>query len=150
MPSITKAAAPAVLLCCLQEMNSFQNAKFPTTQSLDFPPFLYGVPIVPASAVSVTPCCVINGKAPHTGAVVVIKLQYLNECKLKIQQQAQTHVCAPHGAERCAGCHFSTPGYVVFYLMRSQPQLMLRLQNGRFDAPGGVLRLHLYLYLMCG
>jgi hypothetical protein len=35
-----------------------------------------------------------------------------------------------------AGCHYSTPGYVVFYLMRSQPQLMLRLQNGRFDAPG--------------
>ncbi|BDA48009.1 probable protein FAN at N-terminal half [Coccomyxa sp. Obi] len=33
------------------------------------------------------------------------------------------------------GCHYSTPGYVVFYLMRSQPQLMLRLQNGRFDAP---------------
>ena len=34
------------------------------------------------------------------------------------------------------GCHHSTPGYVVFYLMRSEPQLMLRLQNGRFDAPG--------------
>ena len=34
------------------------------------------------------------------------------------------------------GCHYSTPGYVVYYLMRSEPQLMLRLQNGRFDAPG--------------
>ncbi|KAK9807012.1 hypothetical protein WJX72_010768 [[Myrmecia] bisecta] len=33
------------------------------------------------------------------------------------------------------GCHYSTPGYVVYYLMRSEPQLMLRLQNGRFDAP---------------
>ncbi len=33
------------------------------------------------------------------------------------------------------GCHYSAPGYVVFYLMRSAPQLMLRLQNGRFDAP---------------
>ncbi|KAI3438042.1 hypothetical protein D9Q98_000485 [Chlorella vulgaris] len=32
------------------------------------------------------------------------------------------------------GCHYSSPGYVVFYLMRSDPQLMLRLQNGRFDA----------------
>ena len=28
------------------------------------------------------------------------------------------------------GCHYSTPGYVVFYLMRSDPQLMLRLQVG--------------------
>ena len=36
----------------------------------------------------------------------------------------------------CAGCHYSTPGYVVYYLMRSEPRLMLRLQNGRFDAPG--------------
>ena len=34
------------------------------------------------------------------------------------------------------GCHYSAPGYVVYYLMRSEPQLMLRLQNGRFDAPG--------------
>ena len=33
------------------------------------------------------------------------------------------------------GCHYSAPGYVVFYLMRAAPQLMLRLQNGRFDAP---------------
>lgn len=32
------------------------------------------------------------------------------------------------------GCHFSSPGYVVFYLMRSSPQLMLKLQNGKFDA----------------
>ncbi|EIE27335.1 hypothetical protein COCSUDRAFT_5003, partial [Coccomyxa subellipsoidea C-169] len=40
--------------------------------------------------------------------------------------------------EQKASCHYSTPGYVVFYLMRSQPQLMLRLQNGRFDAPDRV------------
>ncbi|KAK9819324.1 hypothetical protein WJX74_006280 [Apatococcus lobatus] len=33
------------------------------------------------------------------------------------------------------GCHYSTPGYVVYYLMRRNPELMLRLQNGRFDAP---------------
>lgn len=35
------------------------------------------------------------------------------------------------------GCHYSAPGYVVYYLMRSEPQLMLRLQDGKFDAPGG-------------
>ena len=28
------------------------------------------------------------------------------------------------------GCHYSSPGYVVFFLMRSDPQLMLRLQVG--------------------
>jgi factor associated with neutral sphingomyelinase activation len=33
------------------------------------------------------------------------------------------------------GTHYSTPGYVVGYLVRSHPLYMLRLQNGRFDAP---------------
>eukprot|EP00271_Cylindrocystis_brebissonii_P020385 TRINITY_DN6725_c0_g2_i1.p1 TRINITY_DN6725_c0_g2~~TRINITY_DN6725_c0_g2_i1.p1 ORF type:complete len:926 (+),score=154.21 TRINITY_DN6725_c0_g2_i1:58-2835(+) len=33
------------------------------------------------------------------------------------------------------GCHFSTPGYVAFYRVRDQPQLMLRLQNGKYDMP---------------
>ena len=33
------------------------------------------------------------------------------------------------------GSHYSNPGLVVFYLLRRCPQLMLRLQNGRFDAP---------------
>lgn len=34
------------------------------------------------------------------------------------------------------GCHYSSPGYVVFYLMRSDPQLMLRLQVGRGGSGG--------------
>ncbi|CAI5463318.1 unnamed protein product [Closterium sp. Yama58-4] len=33
------------------------------------------------------------------------------------------------------GCHYSTPGYVVYVRVRDAPQLMLRLQNGRFDMP---------------
>ena len=33
------------------------------------------------------------------------------------------------------GSHYSNPGFVVFYLLRCRPQLMLRLQNGRFDSP---------------
>lgn len=33
------------------------------------------------------------------------------------------------------GSHYSNPGLVVFYLLRRCPQLMLRLQNGRLDAP---------------
>ena len=50
------------------------------------------------------------------------------ECKLLKRPRLQGDVLS--------GCHYSTPGYVVYYLMRSEPQLMLRLQNGRFDAPG--------------
>ena len=33
------------------------------------------------------------------------------------------------------GTHYSTPGYVLFYLLRREPELMLRLQAGRFDDP---------------
>ena len=33
------------------------------------------------------------------------------------------------------GTHYSTPGYVLNYLVRARPELMLCLQNGRFDAP---------------
>jgi factor associated with neutral sphingomyelinase activation len=33
------------------------------------------------------------------------------------------------------GSHYSTPGYVMYWLVRKHPELMLRLQNGRFDAP---------------
>jgi len=33
------------------------------------------------------------------------------------------------------GSHYSTPGYVLFYLVRSAPQHMLCLQSGKFDAP---------------
>eukprot|EP01094_Clydonella_sp_ATCC50884_P003772 TRINITY_DN1288_c0_g1_i1.p1 TRINITY_DN1288_c0_g1~~TRINITY_DN1288_c0_g1_i1.p1 ORF type:complete len:682 (-),score=102.69 TRINITY_DN1288_c0_g1_i1:215-2260(-) len=33
------------------------------------------------------------------------------------------------------GTHYSTPGYVLFFLVREAPEYMLRLQNGRFDSP---------------
>ena len=33
------------------------------------------------------------------------------------------------------GTHYSTPGYVLYYLVREAPEYQLRLQNGRFDHP---------------
>jgi factor associated with neutral sphingomyelinase activation len=33
------------------------------------------------------------------------------------------------------GTHYSTPAYVLFYLVRALPEYMLCLQNGRFDEP---------------
>lgn len=33
------------------------------------------------------------------------------------------------------GSHYSAPGFVLFYLVRKYPNLMLCLQNGRFDHP---------------
>jgi hypothetical protein len=31
--------------------------------------------------------------------------------------------------------HYSVPGYVLFFLVRQAPEYMLKLQNGKFDAP---------------
>ena len=33
------------------------------------------------------------------------------------------------------GTHYSTPGYVIGYLVRNKPQYMLKLQSGKFDKP---------------
>ncbi|KAH3744075.1 protein FAN [Pelomyxa schiedti] len=33
------------------------------------------------------------------------------------------------------GTHYSTPGYVLYFLVRRVPEYMLRLQNGKFDNP---------------
>ena len=33
------------------------------------------------------------------------------------------------------GSHYSSPGYVMYWLIRTRPEQMLRLQNGRYDAP---------------
>lgn len=33
------------------------------------------------------------------------------------------------------GSHYTSPGYVMFWLVRTRPEQMLRLQNGRYDAP---------------
>jgi factor associated with neutral sphingomyelinase activation len=33
------------------------------------------------------------------------------------------------------GTHYSTPGYCLYFLARSMPEHILRLQSGRFDAP---------------
>eukprot|EP01017_Pseudomicrothorax_dubius_P044670 TRINITY_DN7572_c0_g3_i1.p1 TRINITY_DN7572_c0_g3~~TRINITY_DN7572_c0_g3_i1.p1 ORF type:complete len:822 (+),score=154.42 TRINITY_DN7572_c0_g3_i1:59-2524(+) len=33
------------------------------------------------------------------------------------------------------GTHYSTPGYVIGYLVRNHPEYMLKLQSGRFDKP---------------
>ena len=41
----------------------------------------------------------------------------------------------PRDAAFLYGTHYSTPGYVAFYLVRLAPEYVLCLQNGKFDAP---------------
>lgn len=38
------------------------------------------------------------------------------------------------------GTHYSTPGYVLYFLVRMVPEYMLCLQNGKFDSPDRLFR----------
>lgn len=46
------------------------------------------------------------------------------------------------------GSHYSTPGFVLFYLVRKYPQYMLCLQNGRFDHPDRMFNRYILLYII--
>ncbi|XP_063614807.1 protein FAN-like, partial [Penaeus indicus] len=56
----------------------------------------------------------------------------LNECRLKRLKERCKDMPEPRFLY---GSHYSTPGFVLFYLVRQYPQYMLCLQNGRFDHP---------------
>lgn len=47
------------------------------------------------------------------------------------------------------GSHYSTPGFVLFYLVRKFPQLMLCLCYGRFDHPDRMFNSVAEVYKNC-
>jgi factor associated with neutral sphingomyelinase activation len=68
------------------------------------------------------------GEAPNNNACM---------CRERYRETSAVHDPAdPHSDPGFMyGSHYSTPGYVMYWLVRKHPELMLRLQNGRFDAP---------------
>eukprot|EP01028_Stygiella_incarcerata_P004535 TRINITY_DN19_c0_g1_i2.p1 TRINITY_DN19_c0_g1~~TRINITY_DN19_c0_g1_i2.p1 ORF type:complete len:1073 (-),score=250.53 TRINITY_DN19_c0_g1_i2:2522-5542(-) len=58
----------------------------------------------------------------------------LNPTRLKIYRDRFEQLL-PDPKAFMYGTHYSAPSYVLFFLVREAPELMLRLQNGRFDAP---------------
>jgi len=44
------------------------------------------------------------------------------------------------------GTHYSTPGYVLYFLVRRAPEYMLRLQSGHFDVPDRLFHSMEYAY----
>jgi len=58
----------------------------------------------------------------------------LNEKRLKYFQQ-RLEGMADMDDSFLYGTHYSAAGYVLYYLVRSMPEHMLCLQNGKFDAP---------------
>lgn len=59
----------------------------------------------------------------------------LNEKRLKTFRQRYEQMPTGEGMppKFMYGTHYSTPGYVLNYLLRNRPEYMLCLQNGRFD-----------------
>ena len=45
------------------------------------------------------------------------------------------------------GSHYSTPGYVLYYLNRVAPEYSLCLQNGKFDQPDRQFKRYVLLYV---
>lgn len=66
------------------------------------------------------------------GALNPERLQYFKERFLSMPP-ADAHTGSP--PPFLYGTHYSTPGYVLHYLVRVAPEYMLCLQNGKFDAP---------------
>jgi len=67
------------------------------------------------------------------GALNKERLESLKERREEMAQA--TGVEGAGGARYLYGSHYSCPGFVLYYLVRKNPQLMLCLQNGRFDHP---------------
>ena len=58
----------------------------------------------------------------------------LNKDRLKYFQERMRESQEPY----LYGTHYSCPGYVVYFLLRQNPEWMLKLHNGEFDKPDRV------------
>lgn len=54
---------------------------------------------------------------------------------LKSRREEMKCASSSHVGNYLYGSHYSCPGFVLYYLVRKNPTLMLCLQNGRFDHP---------------
>ena len=62
----------------------------------------------------------------------------LNEERLK--EFIKIYHELPEEQKYLYGTHFSCPGYVIGFLVRSQPQWMIKFQGGRFDNPNRLFK----------
>merc|ERR1719427_2552357 len=69
--------------------------------------------------------------------VGALNRERLNSLKVRREEMANATAGggAGVGARYLYGSHYSCPGFVLYYLVRRDPQFMLCLQNGRFDHP---------------
>jgi hypothetical protein len=66
------------------------------------------------------------------GALNQERLQYFQQ---RMESMPEADLASGIPPPFLYGTHYSTPGYVLHYLVRCAPDYMLCLQNGKFDAP---------------
>ena len=64
------------------------------------------------------------------GALNPERLEQLKERREEMKQSSSAGT-----GSYLYGSHYSCPGFILYYLVRKDPQLMLCLQNGKFDHP---------------
>jgi hypothetical protein len=74
----------------------------------------------------------LNLKDPNTYRDLTKPVGALDQARLEAYRKRFIDMPEP---KFYYGTHYSTPGYVLHYLVRDAPELMLHLQRGKFDAP---------------
>ncbi len=74
----------------------------------------------------------LNLKDPNTYRDLTKPVGALDQARLEAYRKRFLEMPEP---KFYYGTHYSTPGYVLHYLVRDAPELMLHLQRGKFDAP---------------
>ena len=69
------------------------------------------------------------------GALNAKRLEYFRDRFRSMPSVSDTNAESGVDPPFLYGTHYSTPGYVLFYLVRVAPEHMLCLQNGKFDSP---------------
>lgn len=115
----------------LEKLNEFSDrSRMDLTQ---YPVFPWVVQDYTSKVLDLTSASTFRDLSKPVGA--------LNEARLKQFQSRYNEMLtmASDGGESPVpflyGTHYSTPGFVLYYLIRQRPEEALRLQNGKFDAP---------------
>ena len=74
-------------------------------------------------------------KDPRTFRDLSRPIGALNPTRLDVFRKRMREMPKEMGQPFLYGTHYSSPGYVLYYLVRKAPQYQLKLQNGRFDQP---------------
>ena len=58
----------------------------------------------------------------------------------RFEEYIQRYNDSPENEKYLYGTHYSCPGYVIGFLVRSKPQWMIKFQGGKFDNPNRLFK----------